>query len=223
MFLKNKVINDKINKIVTDSGFLVVYQYNNVNSKQWNELKNKLSEFKTIKSFLIKNKSIKKKKFNDHCKNTDLNENPILSLSKKDKTNKRAKLTSTKSDKIVVAQKVLYHLSTFTQGPTYIITGISQEQFKFINSILKNYPNFIFLGGINLNQGFGLTHLDFNFMVQINHCPLAKLTNEVIPTSLKQIPSVFLYKLIETVKLLLLKQSLLFFYLRQHCRQNLIK
>lgn len=140
LLLKKNLLNKKIEKIIADDFFILIYQFHNVKTKQWDSLKYNLSKIEKTQTFLVKNKIV--------C---FLIKNQLKSLKN-----------------VFFHEKKTQNLKSLFQGPTFIVASTlstSSSKFYKIESILNKYTNFIFVGA--LFQGQFFTHLDFKMMIKL--------------------------------------------------------
>ncbi len=185
--LKKQILNCRLKKLIAKYVFVLFYQLNHGDTKQWRKLKQHLAEIGNVESFLIKNqvacKVLTKNKQDSRMltphgrelyssqEELDSNQN---TLSIENPLNHDSNRVLAQEEKNQIINKI----DTLFQGPTFVIACESIEEFTAINVILKQYYNLFLIGGISKENI--LTHLDFNTMLELDKSIYGKFCQQCI-------------------------------------------
>ena len=203
--LKKWLINQKGAKILNEFSILLHFQYNNVSTKEWHFLKNELKQIEEVSSLVIQNKiaekiiekiqdskanslensnsTEKKRDYRNPIKNKIENYNHQSTLSHSTLSlnhNHDYKGLVNKVDRLFIFDERVKNLF---QGPTFLIGCNTIEQLKKIKNLMKNFSNFIFIGGVYKNQTIShytlekLVKLDESVKLELIYCLKSKLAS----------------------------------------------
>lgn len=159
--LKRKIIYQRLQKILSKNSILFIYHYNNLSTKQWALLKNKLSKIDGINTMVIQNK-IMKDIFNSSTNDTTC----LKKLPNYSRIDCSKETVLEKSDIKYFTHQNIVKLQPLFQGPTFLVACNSYNQIPLITKIFQNYPNFIFIGGFLETQT--ITHVDLQKYLTLN-------------------------------------------------------
>lgn len=186
--LKKLLINHKGYKILSESPIILISQYNSVSTKNVYLLKNELNKIDGLYSLVTQNKITQKilEKIGVEKK-----EVPVLQKGFLRKTPSINFFQRTNIKKRSCYDK----LSNLFQGPTFLLGIDTIDQLLSIKIIMKNYPNFIFVGGIFKNRI--LSHYLVEKLVNLGDRPLQIRKDsaifELIPFFLYKLQSMLLF------------------------------
>ncbi len=166
--LRKKIFHSKIQNIISESKFVLFFQFNNVKFTDWIFLKNQIFNFQNINVIVIKNKISYKTFLNDKAK--------IEFFSPSNKTNLTEKYVEYKNHLSIEINKNLSFnkkkLNFLCQGPTLVIHLNSIDQCKAIYDILNQYTyNFFCTKSMHKPESFDL-HKYEKSCLNINNLPL---------------------------------------------------
>ena len=180
--LKKQILNYRLKKVITKYVFVLFYQLNHGNTKQWRKLKQDLTEIGNIESFLIKNKiackALKKNKQNFVMTPVKLSTMENKFCSKLAKSSKSEDLQILKDSTNYEKKQIIHFIDTLFQGPTFVIACQANHELKGINHILKEYSNLFFIAGIFKDKVF--THLDFHSLLKLDESIYGKFCLQCI-------------------------------------------
>ena len=176
--LKKQILNCRLKKLIAKYVFVLFYQLNHGDTKQWRKLKQHLAEIGNVESFLIKNqvacKVLTKNKQDSRMRTPHGRE----LYSSQEELDSNQNTLSIETPLNHEKNQIINKIDTLFQGPTFVIACESIEEFTAINVILKQYYNLFLIGGISKENI--LTHLDFNTMLELDKSIYGKFCQQCI-------------------------------------------
>lgn len=202
--LKKEISLQKELDVLTKNSFLLFYQFNNVSSSKWKLVKNEVRKEGKIDHLIFQNKTAA---IALQAQESQQLEKFPLFKTKDILKDKRAKLSDPKAvqehskrvlpvlekqellklDRMSIDKKI----KNLLQGPTFVLGCETIEQLVPIHKLLKNFSNFLFIGGLYNNQF--VTHYSIEKLFTLHDNNGAQTKIELIQfLNSKKDPSLFI-------------------------------
>lgn len=139
--LRKKVFKYKVEKMITTNRFVFFFQYNSINNKQWNEIKNRILQIGNV-NCAPKNMSLRNVNGLKTTISIIVGKNKVFKEIQTCLFSRLENLDSASGNKCptyTIDKKFL--IDFFSQGPTVLIAFQSVEQGRSICKILENVKN----------------------------------------------------------------------------------
>lgn len=195
--LKKEISLQKELNVLTKNSFLLFYQFNNVSSSKWKLVKNEVRKEGKIDHLIFQNKTaaialqaqesqqleefplFKTKDILKDPKAVQEHSKRVLPVLEKQELSKL--------DRISMDKKI----KNLLQGPTFVLGCETIKQLVPIHKLLKNFSNFLFIGGLYNNQF--ITHYSIEKLFTLDDHNGAQTKIELIQfLNSKKDPSLFI-------------------------------
>lgn len=193
--LKKQVTIQKGFTLLNNNNIILFYQFNNISIKNWHFLKNELRKLEDINTLIIQNKIAKN--IIEKLQNSKDSFLPLSTVSLK----KPSFIGDLKIEKKKFHKRDC-KLNNLFQGPTFLAGCNTNIELIAIYDLLKNYPNFIFVGGLYNNQN--ISHYTLEKLVNLNDSIKSELIQflELKTSSICFIESHLVHKILNIVEIL---------------------
>lgn len=140
--LKKQINITKGVQTLMDYPMILLFHFNNVATKNWQQLKNEINKINGIQTLVVNTKLSDKVKIH-------------FSLLEKKRQEKKEN-----SNFLLENKSALTQIEILLQGPTLLLCCKTHKQLVSIISVFKNSSHFIFVGGFYNNQYLAHTTLE---------------------------------------------------------------